>query len=92
MPIIMAICATISTSLNSIVLYVFAKLGSKKITFKDVFMISMAVGDLVQSLLGYSLEIYSMGERQGGKKTSEIGTNFCKVIYICIFEITHMEK
>ena len=79
-PILLGISASISTSLNSIVLYVFAKLGTKKITFKDVFMVSMTVGDLFQSLLGYSLEIYSMGERQGGEKKSEIGLSFCKVI------------
>ena len=79
-PILLGISATTSTSLNSIVLYVFAKLGIKNITFKDVFMVSMTVGDLFQSLLGYSLEIYSMGETQGGKKKSEIGINFCKVI------------
>ena len=80
MPILLGISAGISTSLNSIVLYVFAKLGTKKITFKDVFMVSMTVGDLFQSLLGYSLEIYSMGERKGGEKKSEIGISFCKVI------------
>ena len=79
-PILLALSATISSSLNAIVLYVFAKLGVKKITFKDVFMLSMTVGDLLQSILGYSLEIYSMGEREGGKRKSEIGLKFCKVM------------
>ena len=80
-PILLGISAAISTSLNSIVLYVFAKIGAKKITFKDVFMVSMTVGDLIQSLLGYPLEIYAMGESQK-INPSELGINFCKVIYL----------
>ena len=86
-PILLGISAAISTSLNSIVLYVFAKVGAKNITFKDVFMVSMTFGDLVQSLLGYTLEIYSMGVMQGGKRTSEIGLNFCKVIHLAFLEL-----
>lgn len=78
-PILLGISASVSTGLNATVLYVFAKLGARKITFKDVLMLSMTVGDLIQSLLGYSLEIYSMGERNGGARKSEIGINFCKV-------------
>ena len=93
-PIVLGISAATSTSLNAIVLYVFAKVGVKKLAFKDAFIVSMTVGDLIQSLFGYSLEIYSMGEREGGEKKSEIGINFCKVInafkvfkvFMCVFE------
>ena len=78
-PILLGISATCSASLNAIVLYVFTKIGLKKLTFKDAFMLSMTVGDFLQSLLGYSLEIYSIATRQMGENDSDLGLKFCKV-------------
>ena len=78
-PVLLGISATCSASLNAIVLYVFAKIGLKKLTFKDAFMLSMTVGDLMQSLLGYSLEIYFIAIRQIGKNNNDRELMFCKV-------------
>eukprot|EP00795_Rhopilema_esculentum_P003353 gene3353-1702_t len=69
-------CAVTSSSLNGIVIYVFTKIGLKKLTFKDALVFSTSIGDFIQALLGYSLEIYAaVSTKNQAVKT---GNNFCK--------------
>ena len=71
-------CAVTSSSLNGIVIYVFTKIGLKKLNCKDALVFSTSIGDFIQSLLGYSLEIYAtVSTKNQAVKT---GNSFCKVI------------
>ncbi len=72
----------LSITLNSIVVYTFSQMRSS-LVFKDYMMIGMAIGDLVRSLLGYPLEIYSS---QHGEWILDIF--FCKVFQPLMFSLS----
>ncbi|XP_065056082.1 blue-sensitive opsin-like [Rhopilema esculentum] len=94
-PLFLGICVASSAGLNGIVIYIFAKIGMKKLTFKDSFMLSMSIGDLIQSMFGYSLEIYSIVARKGGEIQTKQGIEFCKasgfiVTFLALSSTAHL--
>ena len=67
----------LSSGLNALVVHVFVKMRAE-LAFKDACMTSLAVGDFVQTLVGYSLEICACRLRANAA-TMSIGLTLCKV-------------
>eukprot|EP00794_Sanderia_malayensis_P020241 gene20241-22222_t len=74
--IILSLTDLLSFTLNGIVIYTFF-LMRNSLTFKDFMMIGIAIGDMLQSVLGYPLEIYSSQQGQW-----VLNIIFCKVVKV----------
>ncbi len=66
-----------SSSLNFLVVYVLLSM-KKELHFKDLFIASVSFGDLLQTFLGYGLELCSMVMRENAKFAAA-GLVTCKV-------------
>ena len=65
----------VSCLLNAVVIFTFCRLRSRLIA-KDMYLIGMAISDVLQCVLGYPLEIFS--SQQGSWTLSHC---YCKVGY-----------
>ncbi len=66
-----------SSTLNFSVVYILLSM-KKELQFKDLFIASVSFGDLLQTILGYGLELSSMVMREDASLAAT-GLRICKV-------------